>query len=73
MGCTSKMTRIKTSKLEIEEWHLPGDVVMVEVSQKAANTLSKLRLFERKVVEKLLHAGVKPSERSKTELGSNCQ
>jgi hypothetical protein len=73
MGCTSKMTRLKTNTLKVEEWHLPGDVVMVEVSRNASTGESDLHAFQRDVVDNLLHAGVKPSERSKTELGSSCQ
>jgi hypothetical protein len=72
-GCTSKMTRLKTNTLKVEEWHLPGGVVMVEVSRNASLSEADLDSFRRDVVDTLLHAGVKPSDRSKTELGSSCQ
>jgi hypothetical protein len=72
MGCTSKMTRLKTNTLKVEEWHLPGDVVMVEVSRNASPSEADLASFQQDVVTVLLHAGVKPSDRSKTEIGSSC-
>ena len=67
------MTRLKTNSLKVEEWYLPGDVVMVEVSRNASPSDSDLESFQRDVVTKLLSAGVKPSDLSKTELGSSCQ
>jgi hypothetical protein len=73
MGCTSKMTRLKAGAIKVEEWHLPGDVVMVEVSRNASTRQSDLDSFQQDVVDKLLPIGVKPSYRSKTELGSSCQ
>lgn len=73
MGCTSRMIRFKTKTLKVEEWHLPGDVVMVEVSRNASPSEADLDSFRQDVVETLLRAGVKPSDRSKTELGSSCQ
>ena len=66
------MTRLKTTSLKVEEWHLPGDVVMVEVSRNASPSDADLKAFQEDVVAKLLRAGVKPSDRSKTELGSRC-
>ena len=71
--CTNKMTRLKAGALKVEEWHLPGDVTMVEVSRNASTSQSDLDSFRRDVVEKLLSVGVKPSDRSKTELGSSCR
>ncbi len=72
-GCTNKMTRLKAGALKVEEWHLPGDVTMVEVSRNASSSPSDLDSFRRDVVDQLLSVGVKPSDRSKTELGSSCQ
>ena len=72
-SCTNKMTRLKAGALKVEEWHLPGDVTMVEVSRNASTSQSDLDSFRRDVVDRLLSVGVKPSDRSKTELGSSCQ
>ncbi len=73
INCTSKMVRLKTNTLKVEEWHLPGDVVMVEVSRNASPSESDLVAFRQDVVERLIHSGVQPSDRSKTEIGSSCQ
>jgi hypothetical protein len=73
--CTVKMSRRKADKLglKIEEWHLPGNVVLVEVSRNGADTPAELESFQREVVAPLVEAGIKPSDRSKTEAGSSCQ
>ena len=72
-SCTNKMTRLKAGTLKVEEWHLPGDVTMVEVSRNASTSQSDLDSFRRDVVDRLLSVGVKPSDRSKTDLGSRCE
>jgi len=72
-GCTSAMTRLKAGTLKVEEWHLPGGVIIVEVSRNGSTSESDLAAFQQDVVKKLLGAGVKPSRSSKTELGSSCQ
>jgi len=72
-ACSSKMTRFKAGKLKVEEWHLPGNVTLVEVSRNGLNTQDDLDSFRSKIVKNLVKAGVKPSDRSKTELGSDCQ
>jgi hypothetical protein len=72
-GCIAKMSRLKAGKLKVEEWHLPGEIVMVEVSRNGADTPIDLQSFQSEVVDRLVRAGVKPSDRSKTELGSDCQ
>jgi hypothetical protein len=72
-SCSSRMLRLKAGKLKVEEWHLPGGVTLVEVSRSDANTQDDLDSFRSKVVDKLVEEGVKPSDRSKTEMGSDCQ
>jgi hypothetical protein len=67
------MKRLKSGRLKVEEWHLPGDVTLVEVSRSGDNTQTDLDSFRRDVVDKLLAAGVEPSDRSKTEAGSSCE
>ena len=71
-SCSSKMTRLKTGKMKVEEWHLPGGVILVEVSRSDSNTQKDLDSFRSKVVDTLVKDGVKPSDRSKTEVGSDC-
>jgi hypothetical protein len=70
--CTSKMTRTKAGKLKVEEWALPGGVTMIEVSKNGEVTDDDPEGFRKKVVEKLVDKGIKPSDRSKTELGGTC-
>ena len=70
--CSSTMTRIESDDLKVEEWRMPGNVLMIELSQKGPNTKKGLKAFRQQVVAPLLKAGVKPSDRSKTELGAQC-
>lgn len=71
--CANTMKRVKAGKLKVEEWHLPGGITLVEVSRNGSNTEDDLESFQREIVDKLIAAGVKPSDRSKTEIGSNCK
>jgi len=72
-SCANTMKRLVAGKLKVEEWHLPGGVTLVEVSRNGSNTDDDLKSFRREVVDKLIAAGVTPSDRSKTEIGSNCK
>ncbi len=73
-SCSSTMHRVKTKTLgaKVEEWHLPGDLLMLEVSRSGSDTKADLAKFEREIADPLLAAGVEPSDRSKTELGGDC-
>ena len=71
--CANTMKRLTAGKLKVEEWHLPGGITLVEVSRSGSNTQADLEEFQREIVDKLIAAGVKPSDRSKTEIGSNCR
>jgi hypothetical protein len=71
-SCTSEMVRFKAGKLKVEEWHLPGDIIMVEVSHGGSDTPADLDSFKKEVVAPLVGAGARPSDRSKTESGSDC-
>jgi len=57
----------------VEEWRLPGDRLMIEVSGTGANTAEAEEQFRKRVVAPLLAAGIRPSGDSKTELGSRCE
>lgn len=69
--CVSQMVRYQFKGFKIEEWTLPGGKVIVELSHTAQNTSDKLAKFA-EFVSKLRERGVKPSDQSKTELGSRC-
>lgn len=69
--CASQMMRYQFKGFKIEEWTLPRGNVKVEVSHSAQNTRAELTKFA-EFVSKLRERGVKPSDQSKTELGSRC-
>ncbi len=69
--CASRMVRYAFQGFKIEEWTLPGGDVQLEVSRSGKNTRGELENFER-FVAKLRERGIQPSDRSKTELGSQC-
>ncbi len=73
--CSSTMTRRKTKRTmaKIEEWHLPGGSVVLEVSRKGSDAEPDLRTFQKEIAGPLLAAGINPSDTSKTELGSACR
>ncbi|HEX6902957.1 MAG TPA: hypothetical protein VF789_24790 [Thermoanaerobaculia bacterium] len=71
LECANQMTRYKAGDLKIEEWHLPGGETFIEVSHNGSDTQKDLKSFQ-EIVAKLVKKGAKPSDRSKTELGSNC-
>ena len=70
--CTSVVRRWDAGRLKIEEWRLPGDVLMLEVSGSGADTPNALEQFRKRVAAPLLAAGIVPMADSKTELGSRC-
>ena len=69
--CSSRMVRYQFDGFKIEEWTLPRGDVKVEVSHSAKNTRAEVAKFA-EFVSKLRDRGVKPSDQSKTELGSRC-
>ena len=71
-ACAASVTRREGSRLKVEEWRLPGNVLMIEESGRSANTAKALEHFRAKVVTPLLAAGVRPAADSKTALGSRC-
>ncbi len=62
-----------SGKTKVEEWQLPGNVLMIEVSGSDTNTRDAMERFRTRVAVPLLAAGIVPSVNSKTELGSRCQ
>ena len=71
-GCISAMTRLVTGTLSVEEWHLPGGEIMIDVSSVGTDGAEEFAAFRQNVVEKFIASGVKPLKTSKTELGSSC-
>lgn len=71
--CTSEMRRQDAGKLKIEEWRLPGNVTVIEVSLSGKNTPGAMDLFRKRIAEPLLAAGIVPSADSKSALGGRCQ
>ena len=72
--CTISMHRRKldTLKVKVELWRIPGSVPILEASRGAPDDPGALESFEREVAGPLERAGAKPTDRSKTELGSTC-
>lgn len=71
-ACSFPMTRHKAGAIKVEEWRLaPGEVVL-EVSRNGQNTAAERDAFQREIVDALVRAGARPTERSKTELGGAC-
>ena len=70
--CTSTVTRWDAGRLKVEEWRLPGEYLVLEVSGSDADTPKTMEQFRKRVVAPLLAAGVVPMADSKTELGNRC-
>jgi hypothetical protein len=72
-SCKTTMVRLKASELKVEEWKLPGNRQVIEVSRNGKNNQVDRDAFSVDVVVPLLKKGkVVPEGRSKTELGSSC-
>lgn len=75
-GCTATMTRRKSSDKTrtVEAWKLSGDKALIlEVSRKGPDTPEAAAAFRTEVVGKLVTAGARSIDRSKTELGTECK
>jgi hypothetical protein len=64
--------RQDAGKLRIEEWRLPGNVTIIDVSLSGKNVPGAMELFRKRIAEPLLAAGIVPSADSKSELGGRC-
>jgi hypothetical protein len=71
-ACTASVRRWERGDVTVEEWRLPGDIVMIEVSSKGIDAPAAAERFRARVVAPLLAAGIAPSATSKTALGSGC-
>ena len=72
-GCTAEVSRWEAGRLKIEEWGLPGDVLIIEVSGGGTDTPGAIEHFRRHVAAPLFAAGIVPSKQSKTEFGTRCE
>jgi hypothetical protein len=72
-GCTAEVRRWEAGRLKIEEWKLPGDVLIIEVSGGGTDTPGAIEHFRRQVAAPLFAAGIVSSKQSKTELGTRCK
>ena len=70
--CLAEMTRYEADGFKIEEWLLPDGQRLLEISRNAKDSLSKRQSFQ-SLVDQLMARGVRPADRSKTELGSDCR
>jgi len=70
--CVAEMTRYEADGLKIEEWRLPEGRRLLEVSRNAEDSPSSRQVFQA-LADQLMARGVRPADRSKTELGSDCR
>jgi len=71
-SCPATVLRRDAGNVKLEEWHLPGDVLVIDVSMTSEDKPGPMEFFRANVVAPLLAAGVVPLKESKTELGSRC-
>lgn len=71
-GCGSKMTRLRSGKLKVEQWKMAEGSVLLEASRPGKHDPASMRAFEREVLQPLLALKVQPLERSKSALGGDC-
>ena len=69
--CAARMARYEADGWKVEAWTFPGGKAHLEISRSGRNNAEELSRFER-LVSRLRERGVKPSDRSKTETGSQC-
>ena len=74
IGCSSEMTRRESAdgELKVERWSISNGAVVMEVSWTADLANTSTSLFIKDVVQPLLAAGIRPIDRTKTELGTQC-
>jgi hypothetical protein len=72
-GCAAIVTRRVAGPLKLEEWHFPGDVVIIDVAMSGANNPGSLELFRTRIAQPLFAAGVVALAESKADLGSHCK
>ena len=69
--CVAQMTRYEADGWKVEEWRLAGGQTLLELSRQEQDGPAGRVRFQG-LVDQLLASGVRPFDRSKTELGSEC-
>ena len=69
--CAARMARYEADGWKVEAWTFSDGKGHLEISRSGRNNAEELSRFER-LVSRLRERGVKPSDRSKTEAGSEC-
>lgn len=72
-GCQSKMARLESGSVTVEEWKLPNGSTILELSKTGKDTPAELAAFRNQLVAVVIKAGAKPVDRSMTEAGSDCK
>ena len=72
-GCQSKMIRLQSGPVTIEEWKLPNGSTVLELSKTGKYTTAELATFRDGMVAVVTKAGAKPLDRSMSEVGSDCK
>ena len=73
-GCSSKMARLETKdeSTTVERWELSNGEVVLEVSKKGPSSVDTLATFQSGIAAELIKRGVKPIDRSKTDISTQC-
>jgi hypothetical protein len=71
-GCTSKMTRLRSGRLKVEQWQLADGSTLLEASRPGRHDAASMQAFEQSVLGPLLALGVQPLQRSKSAIGGEC-
>jgi hypothetical protein len=68
------MVRLETKdeSTTVERWELSNGEVVLEVSKKGPSRVDALATFQSGIAAELIKRGVKPIDRSKTDIGTQC-
>jgi hypothetical protein len=69
--CSARMSRYTAQGLKLETWQMPDGSHQLEVSRTATHDDAAFRDFQA-IADCLMRQGAKPTDESKTELGSRC-
>jgi hypothetical protein len=69
--CSARMSRYSSQGLKVETWQMPDGGRQLEVSRTATHDDAAFQDFQA-IAVRLMGQGAKPTDESKTELGSRC-
>lgn len=74
VGCASRMQRVESrdGSIVVEHWQVGDGSAMLEVSSRGKDDAQALAGFQNRVAKKLVRAGVRPLDRSRSEIGTQC-